>query len=73
MKRLRQLLRRPVRSCESTMGEEQEDGTLMIYTMCTHLKRPRAMRVYGGDAYRAAAWEALREELRAHTMCSDPW
>jgi hypothetical protein len=71
---LRQLLRWPVRSCESTMWEEeQEDGTLIIYTMCSHLKKPQAMCVYGGEAYRVAAWEALREELRAHTMCSDPW
>lgn len=74
MRRLRQLLRRPVRECHAEMwSEERPDSTLMIYTMCTHLKQPRQTKVYGDPRYREAAWEQVREELSTHTRYSDPW
>jgi hypothetical protein len=80
MKNFRQLLRRPVRNCESDIrGEWNQDGTYVITTTCTHLKQPRITQyVWVGDQAqredaRERAWEEAREELRGHQMCSDPW
>jgi hypothetical protein len=80
MKNLRQLLRRPVRNCESEIrGEFTSDDTYVITTTCTHLKKPRVARhAFVGDETfreqgRKAAWEQAEEELHTHKLCSDPW
>jgi hypothetical protein len=74
VRRLRQFLRRSERECHAEMWSvEQPDRTLIIYTMCSHLKRPRQLRVYGSQRYRGAVWEQVRGELSTHTRYSDPW
>jgi hypothetical protein len=50
MKNLRQLLRRPVGTCDAEIwDEEHEDGRYTVYVKCTHLKTPRQTTLVGVD------------------------
>lgn len=78
MKNLRQMLHRPVGQCDANIWtEDDDDGSHVIFTSCTHLKEPRETRITGPAAqdpvFRDRAFEEAREDVRTHMKYSDPW